>query len=144
MSSDCEFETALCRWLAEHPQGRVVLAGGPRTGKTTIAEALQHRIRTRSTDALIGSYDFAEGAPAEVARWMAEPGPWLIEGVAAIRAARAYLQAVESAPCDLLVWLAVPFVERSQTQRGMAKGCETVFRQILPELEARGVEVWQE
>ena len=62
----------------------------------------------------------------------------------AARQARAYVQAVESAPCDLLVWRAVPFVERTQTQRGMARSCETVFRQILPELEARGVEVWQE
>ena len=80
-------------------------------------------------------------ASAEVARWMAEPGPWVIEGAATARALRKALAASPAAPCDLLIVLTVPKVERSPGQVAMGKGVHTVLDGIRAELLARGVTI---
>jgi len=44
-------------------------------------------------------------------------------------------------PADLVVWLNEPVVARSRGQHVMALGCETVWREIFPELRARATQV---
>lgn len=121
---------------------RIIVAGGPRTGKTTYARelALATRAPLRSTDDLIGQLSWSD-ASAEVARWLDEPGPWIIEGVAAVRALRKWFATHPGAPADLVRWASVARVARTPAQEAMAKGCATVWREVLPELVRRGIRV---
>jgi hypothetical protein len=129
---------------------RVVLAGGPRTGKTTLAETIGALFggRVYKTDDLIDSHDWSE-ASAECARWMkASPGPWIVEGVAAVRALRKWLDLNPTGtPCELVIWMGTPVVRRTPGQETMAKGCATVWngkpgeRGVLARLLDRGVMV---
>ena len=96
---------------APAPSGgeRVVIAGGPNTGKTTLADKIG-RPNTQHTDDLIGTYDWS-GVSAHVAEsWMAQPGPWVIEGVATVRALRKRMELSPERPCDVLIWLTVGIV----------------------------------
>lgn len=137
---------------------RLVIAGGPRTGKSTLARKLAadmglqpnsetndghgaygYGLAVRSTDELLGRKDWSE-ASAEVARWMDAPGPWILEGVVMARACRKWLAAHPTgAPCDELLYVTEPKVPQIAGQARMSKGCDTVFREIESALERRGV-----
>jgi broad-specificity NMP kinase len=122
---------------------RVVIAGGPRVGKTARALELAAELNAtvRHTDTLIGAHARGEDA-AEVARWMGDRGPWVIEGVTAARGLRTWLARNPTGrPCDEVVVLRQPLVQLTPKQAAMAKGCETVWREIAPQLAARGVTV---
>jgi hypothetical protein len=127
----------------------VIIAGSPRSGKTTLADALAKRLGLTlgHTDDLVPTHGWSD-ASAEVAHWMAgtslfRPGfrPSLIEGTTAIRAARKFMAADPAGkPCDLVVWMPYPRVPLEKPgQRSMAAGCLTVYNEILPQLQARGV-----
>lgn len=119
---------------------RILITGYPRTGKTTLAlEMTDALIPVRHTDATI-PLGWSEGS-AEVARWLSEPGPWIIEGVSIPRALRKWLAANEGAPCDRVHFLTHCHEALSKGQRSMAKGIDTVWREIVPKLRARGVAV---
>ena len=122
--------------------GRVLVAGGPRTGKTTLSDRLEAKgIPVYHTDALIGSHEWSE-ASAEVARWLEEPGPWVVEGVSSVRAARKFMaKHPDKKPCDLFVWVRGAKVDRTPGQAAMARGVATIFAGIRPELERRGVKI---
>lgn len=118
---------------------RICIAGGPRTGKTTLSTSLGVA-RVRHTDDLM-HLGWSE-ASAAAALWLDAPGPWIVEGVAAVRALRKWLAAhPEGKPCDVAYWLDEPVVPTSSGQRAMAKGCATVWDEIEAELRARGVEI---
>lgn len=73
---------------------------------------------------------------------MAEPGPWCIEGVAAVRALRKALAARPGErPCDRVLYLTEPKAEQTRGQAAMGKGSDTVWREVAPMLRALGVEV---
>ncbi len=136
-------ETAPSTAVLEHlleSTTRVVIGGGPCTGKTQLSMHVASvlGVTARHTDDLIGHLDWS-GASEEVSRWMAEPGPWVIEGVATVRALRKALTASPAAPCTILHWLSGPFEPLTKGQLSMTKGCDTVLAGIRPELEARGV-----
>lgn len=132
---------------------RICIAGGPRTGKTTLAGTLFERHDwphdapdcdgcgvVRHTDDLI-QLGWSE-ASAAAAEWFEYPGPWIVEGVAVPRALRKWLAAhPEGKPCDVVYWLEEPHEERTPGQIAMANGCLTVWREVRPELERRGVEI---
>lgn len=137
---------------------RVCIAGGPKTGKTTLSQnlhesslvldprflATQSRwtVPVRHTDdTLTAGLSWSEGS-ALVATWLNEPGPWIIEGVAVPRALRKWLTRHDGEPCDVVYWLGIiGHVQLTPGQASMGRGCETVWREVLPELEARGVEI---
>ena len=115
------------------------MAGGPRTGKSTLAGALG--LPVLSTDVLIVSYDWSQ-ASEQVATWFDLTGPWVIEGVAAGRALRKWIKAnLEGKPCDHILYLTHAYEQLTPGQATMAKGCATVWREILPELLKRGVTI---
>lgn len=123
-------------------QGRVVVAGGPRTGKTTLArQKLASGFRVRHADELIATHEWS-AASAHVATWLDEPGPWVVEGVTAVRGLRKWLAAhPEGKPCDVVAWLDRPQVARSPGQETMARGTLTIWSGVWPELVRRGVEI---
>lgn len=112
------------------PDGRVLIIGGPKTGKTTLAAAMGGG---RSTDEVIEDLDWSE-ASAEIATWFDDPGPWLIEGVAIPRALRKWQESHpdEPAPVDHVIYLTQVYQDLEPEAAAMAKGVETVFEEILP------------
>lgn len=136
---------------------RLVIAGVPKAGKTTLSlEAkIHHSISGRAsivrhTDDLIRPGAWSE-VSAEVSAWLDLPGPWIIEGVAAVRALRKWLAAHRDppcgaagrlpAPCDRVLWLDTPRQVLTPGQLAMAKGCRTIWAEVHPQLLARGVHV---
>lgn len=120
---------------------RIIVLGGPRTGKTTWARARGRELGclVRSTDSLIATHDWSQ-ASTEVARWFDEPGPWIIEGVATARALRKWLAANPGKPFDaLVVFFSSPFQVLLKGQDSMAKGVLTVWHEIEKDSLARGI-----
>jgi len=125
---------------------RVIIVGGPRVGKSTMARQMSgdspSRVngpsKSRCTDELIGAASWS-GSSEETALWFNEPGPWVIEGVATARALRKWLQTHDGKPCERIAVLRKPKVKATPGQLAMGKGVLTVFRQIRRELERRKV-----
>lgn len=130
--------------LVELAPQRIAILGGPLSGKRTLAAALaaKHGVRVQHTEQLRG-LDWSESS--EVAsRWFELPGPWILVGEVLPRALRKFLnREPERVPADLLIWLNQAATVRSAGQLAMAKGCRTVWEQILPTVLARGTEVLQ-
>ena len=115
-----------------------VIAGGPKTGKTTLAARMGRECL--HTDDLI--HLGWVGARDEVARRLGPDAPAVIEGVQTIRGLRQWLREhPEGKPCDELIWLERAKVPRTQGQAIMARGIETVLLEIEPELVRRGVRI---
>jgi len=122
---------------------RIVIGGLPRAGKTTLADrvAKDMAITPLRTDSFIGKLSWSDASEAATT-WFDAPGPWIVEGVAAVRALRKWLRMhPEGKPCDVLIWNEVPFVTLSLGQATMAKGCQTVLREIHGMLDGRGVKL---
>jgi len=120
---------------------KLLITGGPRTGKTIMALDLgqRHGVPVYHTDDAI-PLGWSQ-ASAEVSRWLERPGPWIVEGVAVPRALRKYLSAHPGVPCDRILVRRTPFVELHQGQIRMMQGVQTVLQEIAPELIARGMEI---
>lgn len=122
---------------------RVLVAGGPRVGKSTLAFRLatSSAVPVFGSDSLIGAYSWSD-ASAEVAKWYSLPGPWIIEGVAVPRAIRKWLASHPTgSPADLIYYSDAPKVLRTQGQERMGKGVSTVWAEIVDELKSRGVSI---
>lgn len=125
---------------------RIVIIGGPRTGKTSYADSQAKLVagKVYHTDDLI-PMGWSE-ASEEAAGWLEAPGPWVIEGVAAVRALRKWLKNHEhepapGRPCDVIQVMLEPHAELSTKQAQMAKGVETVWDEIEHELAQLGVRI---
>ncbi len=122
-----------------------MIAGVPRAGKTTLAAhvAADTGVVARHTDDLLHERMIAWSQISEtVVGWFDNPGPWIVEGVRTVHALRKWLRAhATGAPCDRVVWLGTPRVALTKGQAAMARGCETVWREIRSEIVARGVHV---
>jgi adenylate kinase family enzyme len=124
------------------PTPRVLVLGVPRAGKTTLAARLGKElgIEPRHTDDLMGLG--WHQASDRAALWLAEPGMWLIEGVAGVRALRKWLRAPPgSAPPTRVIWLGTPRLPLSDRQAQLAAGTRTIWRELLPALERRRVPI---
>lgn len=122
---------------------RIVIAGGPRVGKTTLGTQLGKNlaIEVRHTDDLIATHEWSL-ASSEVALWFDAPGPWIIEGVSAVRALRKWLMIRErGTPCDRICVSFDAVVPINIGQAAMMKGCMTVWNEIKDQLAVRGVSV---
>ena len=123
---------------------KIVIVGGPKTGKTTFAKKLSSDteiVPVRHTDDVI-SLGWSEGS-AEVATWFDKPGSWIVEGVAAVRALRKWLDAHrDGKPCDVVkMMLTGPFGTPTKAQAAMTKGHNTVWAEIENDLRDRGVRI---
>lgn len=124
--------------VAAAARARIVIAGGPRAGKTT----LSHELYDAPHHADSESYRGWSEASLEVSTWFDAPGPWVVEGASTARALRKWLRRNPTGrPCDVAILLGVPYETLTVFQAAMAKGCVTVWRGIEAELAARGVRV---
>ncbi len=119
---------------------RLVIAGVPKSGKTTLAK--DYSCDVMHTDDLI-AFGWSEASELVASEWMRKPGPWVIEGVATVRALRKAMMGTVAKPCDAVLYLGAPHVELSAGQQGMAKGIASVWAEVMPRLKARGVKVYE-
>jgi DNA polymerase III delta prime subunit len=120
----------------------ILVAGRPRCGKTTKALEIGRvlGVQVRSTDDLIGKGAWSNVSD-EVSRWLDNPEPWIIEGVAAVRALRKWLtrhpKREEGLPLTALHWMRCPKAAVSPGQAALGKACETIWSEIRPEVLKR-------
>lgn len=142
--------SGLARLIQSHHSGglrsqrldRIVIAGGPCSGKSTLATKLNDgRYRVHGGEELVGG-DWSAGS-LQASLWLDEPGPWICENVAMARALRKWLtrNLTRPVPADLIVHLGCQLSERRPGQSAMAKGCQTVWEEIKPELIRRGAQI---
>jgi hypothetical protein len=138
---------------------RIVITGGPRTGKTTLASTLwvDLAIETgmaqdsgarlvRHTDDLIDQCKhLGKEAWSEASRitstWLDAPGPWICEGVAMSRALRKWRDSNSGGPppVDRVIYMIKPHEPLSAGQETMSKGVRTVHDGIEPWLREHGI-----
>jgi hypothetical protein len=119
---------------------RILILGGSGAGKTTLARKLarDRGIPHRSTDELIHEPGLDWSAVSErVARdWLAQSGPWVIEGARAAHALRKWRSLnpkAQELPVDCVVaMLGHPWVRRSAGQESQAAGIGTIWHSIEP------------
>src|SRR6476620_12464266 len=91
---------------------RIVVCGGPRCGKSTFAEKVLQELMPAGAmlyhlDSLIADHGWSE--QSEVAmKYLFEPTPYVVEGCAAVRALRKFLDRCPGKPCDVVVRLTAP------------------------------------
>ena len=119
---------------------RLLITGYPGTGKTTMAKKADAGCLVCHTDSTI-PLGWSESS-AEVATWFAQPGPWIIEGVAIPRALRKWLADNETgAPRDRIMFLTHAYEPLTGRRIAMAKAIDTGLTEISDELRKRGVEI---
>lgn len=124
---------------------RILIAGRPRTGKTTLAleigKTFGHRIR--HADDINKTHSWSEQS-LEVAAWMEErTQPWVIEGVTVVRAIRKWLDRTSEKPADIVYWGSTPYVPLDPGQQKLGQGCLTIWGQVYERLLACGVDIRQ-
>lgn len=127
--------------------GRVVILGAPRTGKSTLQRKAGFDYPQLCTDPEHLVKEPREGVEyvpednggwSEASQYVADhfltrAGPWVLEGVGAARALRKWRDAHpgEEPPCELLVWVQnPPWVKHKRGQAAMGKGIHTVMKEL--------------
>lgn len=118
---------------------RIIIAGGPKTGKTQLAAKLVRQVGAQKpmcTDTLIKNHDW-ETISDRVSEWFDLSAPWVVEGVITPHALEKwFVRNPIGKPADVVLWL--PEVRAPQTPRqaSMTKGCFTVWQRVIPMLRA--------
>lgn len=124
---------------------RIVIIGGPRRGKSTLARKLrtEEAIPTFCGDPLSTVKDpepdvtylpegltWSEGSEYIARNWLTVEGPWVCEGVSMVRALRKALE-LEIPISDLeIIRLTEPVCDEKPGQARMAKAVETIWREV--------------
>lgn len=128
---------------------RICIVGGPGCGKSTLAQELRRKLGLATvlcSDTLEQAQETGRAqldgvlyAPrgmgwSQVSAWISEgwlnrPGPWVLEGVAVIRALRKWHAAHpdELPPCDQLIWCREPHIDLEPGQLAMLSGHDTIL-----------------
>lgn len=129
---------------------RLLITGGPRTGKSTLAQQLALEMSTPhcSTDELLDDTGLSWHATiTQVVKWMEQPEPWLIEGVKIPHAMACWAELhPKTPPADRVIFLTKPLVLLTGKQLAMMKGIYSVWRgvsRLVPVVEYRQAD-WQE
>lgn len=125
---------------------RVVIVGGPRRGKSTLADELGIRpVRCGDPKSKVKQpldyvsylpeglrFAGAGGSSDWVARnWFPLDGPWICEGHVMARALRRWMQTEDGMPCDKIIVLdRSAFGNVTPGQRAMHSGVMRVWREI--------------
>ena len=134
-------------------KSRILIVGGPKSGKTSTANALAQLIyerakgvpppRVRHTDDLIGSGMKWSEESLLVSTWFDDPGPWIIEGIVTVRALKKWLARSPSheKPADYIFYAEVARLPLEPKQQALMKQCNDVWIEIRPALLDRNVAV---
>jgi hypothetical protein len=123
---------------------RIVITGGPRRGKSTVARKLATDGRRYHHGEELKRYGLGPEGSQKASEWLDEPGRFVCENVIMARALRKWMARNPTGkPADIVVNLQHAVADTIPGQDRMAVGCETTFREILPELLRRGVRVIQ-
>lgn len=125
-------------------RSRILIAGLPKTGKTTLALRLGNSlsIPVRHADELNKTHAWSAQS-LEVAAWMGVRSPWIIEGVTVVRAIRKWMNSSRDKPADVIYWGSEPYLPLDDNQRRLGAGCATIWSGLLTELGKRNVEIRQ-
>ncbi len=120
-------------------QTKILILGGPRTGKTTYAKKLAGElgIPVQHFDSYIRDHEWSE-LSERISDWLSEPGPWIREGVQGVRGLRKWLKKQKGSPGFEIHILESPKVPHSKGQAHMHKAHGTILKECLGELEQRG------
>ena len=117
---------------------RIGITGPPESGKSTLGETIG--LRVQNTDNLL-HLGWDAGIDEGVA-WLSDPNLEVIEGAMLPYSLRRWLRANKTgAPLDRAIFLGGKFRKLSALQEGFGKAVRTVWEDIVPELEKRGVSI---
>jgi hypothetical protein len=135
---------------------RIVVIGGPRTGKTTYATKLARELgvhlastgkRTDAENGLVSTDNYIkrgtfEQVPDLIIKDLRKRESFVLEGTQAARTLRRWLRDNPDEPkLDKVLVFGKPWVKRTPGQEAMAKGVKTVLRDMAPLLAKAGVKV---
>jgi hypothetical protein len=129
---------------------RIAICGGPRTGKSTFASKLATELGielfSTGKKALVATDNFMdvgwENVPRLVMERLLELDDWILEGTQATRVIRHwYRTAPETLQLDRVYFFERPWVVRNGGQNAMAKGVQTIWREVRAELHKRGIPI---
>jgi len=134
---------------------RIVVIGGPRTGKTTYATKLARQLgahlastgkRTEDESGLVSTDNYMRRAnwgtlPDVVLKDLKNRENWVLEGTQAARVLRRALKEDPTFKVDKVLVFNRPWVARNTGQEAMAKGVKTILKDMAPLLEKAGIEV---
>ncbi len=112
---------------------RILIAGSPRSGKTTLAIAVQKLfpgMKMFATDDIVNKATWSD-ASREVATRINQPGPWVIEGTVTTRGIRKWLAQEglnsKKKPAEFLIYCHKPLEPLTKAQDNMRKGDVTIM-----------------
>lgn len=90
-------------------------------------------------DSLVADHKWSEQSDI-ACKYLGEPGTWIVEGCASVRALRKWLaRSPTGKPCDAIIRMATPREPLTRGQETLRKGEATIWREIEAELVTRGV-----
>lgn len=120
MPIDISKNTKFLDIISKHK--KVAIGGAPKVGKTTLASAAHDRPIYHTDDFM--QMPWAE-IPILINKKLEFEDSYVLEGVQVPRCLRKGLTP------DAMIWLSSPKLFLSKGQLGMAKACETIFREWL-------------
>jgi len=141
---------------------RIIIAGGPRRGKSTLAKEYMEMgypiycgdPLSKVKDPIQGVTYLPEGMPFSgdngpaqyiLDNWLPLPGPWVMEGHIMPRVLSRWLENSKGSqqwPCDLIIILDRPaLVPTVQGQESLHKGCMTVWNRISESFPIEMIEI---
>lgn len=117
-------------WFDEvlNTYARIAIAGGPKTGKTTLSKRVEDRPVYHTDDYRHMEWSEASFFVCELINQ--KRGPLIVEGVRVPHALR------KGMIVDCVIWLDQPLEKLTERQRGMRNGCITVMDEVRPNLRA--------
>ena len=122
-------------------QIKICITGGPRTGKTTLADQLAEAMKLRAWHTDDHKDQPWEDQALSAADYIEEGKARIIEGVSVARGLRALLRREERRWCDVLYVMQGFKVPATPAQVSLAKGCITVLQPVARTLLRCGTEV---
>lgn len=115
---------------------RLLIIGVPKAGKTTTALKVCQGVPIRHVDDLISSHGWSD-VSAEVYKWLTQPGDFVIEGCAGVRALRIWLQTHQELPDFEVLWMGTAKIVDTPKQASYGRGCTTVYEECFKEIRKR-------
>lgn len=115
-----ESKLAQARWFAQvlAKYDKIAIAGGPKSGKTTMAATAGDDRPVVHTDSYRDSWD---DAPRQAMEELEKHDRWIIEGIQVGRCLRKGLVP------DIVIWCEIAHKPHTPGQKTMARGCKTIF-----------------